>query len=92
MRLGVMMSKTAKSGEYKIGMTKDPYNRLKTFGVQLPFQVEYELVIESNDYKAFQKELHARFQDKHINGEWFALDQADVEALREEYRQQIVDI
>jgi hypothetical protein len=73
------------SGHYKIGRTKDPKDRLKTFSVKLPFEVEYELLIPSSNHKALEAELHQRFKEKHINGEWFSLAQDDIEALRLEY-------
>jgi hypothetical protein len=73
------------TGHYKIGRAIDPENRLRTFGVKLPFKVEYELLIPSDDYIKLEAELHARFHIKHVSGEWFALVPEDIEALRKEY-------
>lgn len=84
-RPGFVYLVRAETGQYKIGKTVDPNNRIKTFGVKLPFRVEYELVIKAADYTAFERELHMRFRDKWIDGEWFALSAEDIEALKREY-------
>lgn len=70
---------------YKIGHTTNPRNRIETFGVKLPFEVEYELLIRADDCVELERSLHARFADKRVNGEWFALTQDDIEALRQEW-------
>lgn len=77
------------SGEYKIGRAKNPADRLKTFGVQLPFKVAYELVISSDDYKLFEAQLHERFVSKRTAGEWFDLTQDDIESLRIEFAERL---
>jgi predicted GIY-YIG superfamily endonuclease len=72
------------SGYYKIGKAKNPERRMKTFGVQLPFEVEFEHVIRCDDMNAYEKELHRRHASKRINGEWFDLspeDVADIKAI-----------
>lgn len=67
---------------YKIGRTKNPENRMRTFGVQLPFEVEYVCVIKTPDMYALERELHERFASKRVNGEWFTLETADVEYIK----------
>ena len=67
---------------YKIGRASNPHNRLKTFGVQLPFEVEFIALIQTDDMHNLERELHALFDNKRINGEWFALTQQDVEYIR----------
>lgn len=78
-------------GEYKIGRTVDPSNRLKTFTIKLPFRVEYELVIKSNDMARLEKELHTRFSHKRTTGEWFNLLEKDLDSLRRDYAKRIVN-
>ena len=70
------------TGTYKIGRTKNPADRMKTFSVKLPFEVEYVAVIQTLDMRGLEAALHRRYEDKHVNGEWFALDAADVEAIK----------
>lgn len=70
------------TGAYKIGRTKNPADRLRTFGVLLPFEVEYVCVIETTDMYTLERNLHTKFTDKNINGEWFALTEDDVAYIK----------
>jgi hypothetical protein len=68
---------------YKIGKTNAPNNRLKTFNVKLPFEVEYAALIETSDMHRLEKELHERYETKRVKGtEWFALDADDVTYIK----------
>ena len=66
------------SGYWKIGCTANPDDRIKTFSVKLPFEVEYEHLIPCEDHYSAENELHARFSAKRVNGEWFCLDASEV--------------
>lgn len=67
---------------YKIGRSKNPQDRIKTFGVKLPFEVEYLAIIPAQDMCSLEAELHQRFADKRINGEWFALTDNDIAYIK----------
>lgn len=67
---------------YKIGRTRNPKSRRETFGVLLPFDVEYVCLIQADDMYALERELHDRFADKRVNGEWFALSPDDVTHIK----------
>lgn len=67
---------------YKIGCTTKPRNRLLTFGVQLPFEVELVCLIYSHDIYHMERELHTRFQEQRTLGEWFKLSADDVEYVK----------
>lgn len=67
---------------YKIGRTRDPKNRIRTFSVKLPFDVEYEHLVRCDDMYAMETELHQRFADKRLDGEWFILTDNDVEYIK----------
>ena len=66
------------TGAYKIGHSKNPHSRLKTFQVKLPFEVEYVCLVYSGDMQGLELELHERFDERRINGEWFALSEDDI--------------
>lgn len=68
---------------YKIGRTKELARRMKRFDVKLPFPVETIVLIETCDPAAEEKLWHTRFADKRIDGEWFALDDADVQWMKQ---------
>lgn len=71
----------AETGEYKIGYSMDVENRIKAFSVQPPF--DYQLVhsIPVDDMIQAEAALHKRFSGKRIKGEWFALEDGDVEEI-----------
>jgi hypothetical protein len=68
---------------FKIGRTSNPDDRVKTFNVKLPFPVEYVCLIQTDDMYALESELHQRYADKRVNGEFFALDEHDVTHIRQ---------
>lgn len=70
------------TGTYKIGRTVNPADRMKTFTVKLPFEVEYTCVIPADDMYYLERTLHAQFADKRVNGEWFKLSPEDVEYIK----------
>ena len=62
---------------YKIGISKSNYAlRLKELQTGCPFELEMVHVIHSVNYHKWEKELHNKFQDKWVRGEWFDLDDA----------------
>lgn len=65
-------------GAYKIGKTRNPESRFQTFGLTLPFEIEYVCVIKTNLMSNLEKELHERFAHKRLRGEWFQLEPNDV--------------
>ncbi len=67
---------------YKIGRAVDPDDRIRTFNVKLPYKVELEAVIPTMDMIGLEAELHALFADKRVDGEWFALEPADVDYIK----------
>jgi hypothetical protein len=81
-RPGYVYVLRSSTGAYKIGLARNPQNRLETFTVKLPFEVEYDTLIKTDDMRRLEAELHARYAHKRINGEWFTLDADDLEELR----------
>lgn len=65
-------------GVYKIGLTTNPTQRKRHFTTMLPFDVEFIALIQSDDIKRLERQLHTKFKSKHYKGEWFHLSQEDV--------------
>lgn len=66
---------------YKIGKSVLPEQRLKEFTL-LPFPLE-EICIELvEDYEQVERELHEQFKQKRVRGEWFELNQDDIEIIK----------
>lgn len=70
------------SGYYKIGRTSNPDDRIGTFHVKLPFEVEYIAVIQTDDMHELERQLHEQFAHRRVNGEWFNLSADDVEYIK----------
>lgn len=70
------------TGYYKIGRTKDPNDRMATFSVKLPFEVEYACLIHTQDMHKLESDLHEMFSQKRVNGEWFSLNDTDVDHIK----------
>lgn len=78
----VYLLKEVNGIHHKIGRTINPKNRLKTFSVKLPYQVEYVHVIQTDDMYTLEYELHTRYASKRVDGEWFLLDETDIAEIR----------
>lgn len=70
------------SDTYKIGKTRRPYERMRSFAVNLPFAVELIHVIACDNADQTEHQLHRRFAEKRRRGEWFALEASDVEWIK----------
>ena len=66
------------TGYYKIGRTRNPDDRLATFSIKLPFEVEYKHLIKTDDMFTLEAELHRRYADCRVSGEWFQLSDEQV--------------
>lgn len=69
-------------GYYKIGKSKNVVTRTSQIMEKLPFKAEVVCTIQSDDMNATESDLHKRFADKRANGEWFELDNDDVEYIK----------
>jgi hypothetical protein len=67
---------------YKIGKAKNVDFRVTSISPVLPYPVELIHSIELDGYDTLESELHQRFAGKRLNGEWFSLDDADVEYIK----------
>lgn len=67
---------------YKIGFAKDVQHRqVSIFGTLNPFEIITTTEIYSNDGYRLEAELHRRYNDKRVGGEFFALGTQDVAAI-----------
>jgi hypothetical protein len=67
---------------YKVGRSRNPPARMRTFGVQLPFIYTIPLVAWFDDCVDAERRYHDMFRTKHINGEWFDLTEEDINSVR----------
>jgi hypothetical protein len=76
------------TGYYKIGKTTNVARRFNEFKLTLPFQIGIVLVLDCQDERVLELQLHRHFRDKHVKGEWFDLDDDDLDYIRQVARQQ----
>lgn len=71
-----------KGGDYhKIGLSVDPEKRRQQIATGMPFNIELIHTISTDDMKKAEKRLHDLFASKRVGGEWFELDDTDVEQV-----------
>lgn len=68
---------------YKVGRTRNVPARMRAFGVHLPFIYTIPLCSWFADCHAAERRYHEMFAGKRINGEWFDLDEDDVQQIRQ---------
>jgi hypothetical protein len=81
-RIGYVYLLKADNGLYKIGQAKIIDRRIAQLAVSLPYELELEVAIQTERYKELEPELHERFSAKRKRGEWFELNEADIEYIK----------
>ena len=71
------------SGHIKIGRTKNIERRMDIFSKDFSFPIELIQHIYSLNYEKIELAFHFHFDKKRRNGEWFALDDIDIENIRQ---------
>jgi hypothetical protein len=72
----------ADNGAYKIGLSRRPRERVQQLRRNRFGTIEVLHVIETDNMRALERELHKRYADKQIHGEWFMLDESDVAEIK----------
>ena len=72
---------TDKSGKYKIGRTSDLKKRFSTLCVSNPTIKIIAIIIGDAE-----EELHRRFRNKQVKGEWFDLSDFDIKYILNKYK------
>lgn len=67
---------------YKIGISVSPESRLQEFTL-LPYPLEDICIEKVVNYKQVEKELHSFYADKRVRGEWFSLDDKDIDYIKQ---------
>ena len=67
----------------KIGRSKRPINRISQLQTQMPFRFKYAENTLVKDYCKIETLLHKVFANKRLNGEWFNLEEEDINKARD---------
>lgn len=68
---------------YKIGVSQDVRQRIKQLGTLPPFDIKLICTIRTDSAYNLESQLHEQFEEKRVNGEWFELEDNDVEYIKE---------
>jgi hypothetical protein len=71
---------------YKIGKTKNMKQRSQLFSVKLPFSIEILRYGWFDDYSSAEAQFHREYAHKRLEGEWFNLNEADIDAITRRMR------
>lgn len=80
--LGPLVYVLEGNGLYKIGKSRRADKRLGALQCGQPFKTQLVCAIPNDDIHQLEKQLHARFAHKRVNGEWFDLSPDDIEQLK----------
>jgi hypothetical protein len=75
----IYIMKDNHTGHYKIGRSDSPTKREATL---LSQKSSIELIFQSEATCKFEKSLHNLFKEKRVRGEWFELDNWDIELIK----------
>ncbi len=81
-RMGfIYLMKNKRNGFVKIGFSKKPRHRERTLQAEDPdTEMLFAFVASFHD----EEKVHEKFAGKRVRGEWFNLDEADIERIRVE--------
>lgn len=71
----------AETGHYKIGISRNPDRRIKHFDTIMPVRVFLIHNFPCDNCRKAEEELHQRYANQRTAGEWFLLDDYDIEQL-----------
>ena len=77
---------------FKIGRTNFPRRRLTEFGTAWAFNFDVKLVKQVTDARAAELHLHRRFKKDQKRGEWFKLDESQLEKILQWDPREIISI
>jgi len=79
-------------GLVKIGIANNPMSRLSNLQVSCPQNITLIAVLEVENARIYEAELHSRYRDKHYRGEWFRLLDEDIEDILKEWKNYLQSI
>lgn len=80
-RAGYVYLAYAETGHYKIGLSIGPVERIRVFDTKMPVKVSLIHTIPATDMYTAERSLHKTFSKKLHEGEWFSLEQKDVDYI-----------
>lgn len=79
----------ADTGETKIGRTKELDDRIYHFTTKLPMDLKVIYYVKTNDSYALERRLHEHYAIKRTRGEWFYLNEEDIQDIQNQYKMNV---
>lgn len=73
----------SETGHYKIGISKDPYARVKHFDTIMPIDVDIVHSFPSDNCREAERLLHEQYAAYRHKGEWFNLPDYAIRHIKE---------
>lgn len=73
----------SENGLFKIGRSKDVWKRFSSIAMAVPVPITLRHVVPTINYIRAEEWLHEQFASKRHHGEWFQLDQDDLEWFKD---------
>ena len=67
---------------YKIGLARNVDARIKQHQTSIPFDLKIAMSFYVSNMKQKEMELHVLFSSKNVRGEWYLLDNDDLEIIK----------
>ena len=85
--------------DYKIGRTHNPSSRIKWIAEFyesvrpiLPYKINPIIVFLTTNMYATEERLHREYEEKRLNGEWFRLNEYDIQEIINKYSKHSVEV
>lgn len=72
---------------YKIGISERVKKRFQTFNTSNPFELELIFFHPVKLARIVEKDIHHKFSEKRIKGEWFKLNKKDLNSIMSELKE-----
>ena len=77
--MGIVYLITSNYVDFKIGVTTRPINeRIRELQTSHPEKIDIIKFYKAENHNAVERWLHRKFNEKRLEGEWFQLDETDI--------------
>lgn len=83
MKQFIYITGSTETNIYKIGLSSNPEQRVKTINGSSNQKNDYQKIYEVHNMNLSEKSLHLKFKEQRLNGEWFKLTQEDLDWIEE---------
>ena len=83
MKQFIYITGSTETNIYKIGLSSNPDQRVKNINGSSNQKNDYQKIYEVHNMNLSEKSLHLKYKEQRLNGEWFKLNQEDLDWIEE---------